>query len=197
MRPHLKSGRRGFLCRKWPDPRGGSLAALPGMGSHPAGPHGSLEWAPADSPHVGRVRLELPRPLLGEWKRRPENTQKRSLPSQRLALTGGAGGRSFLPQGRRGRFGFLLRPHTPLPYPPELGRRPLFSSVHGPLEPVGDGVHEGTGSSHNRSEGPSSLRGNRSPGNLLQLEALRALSHLKSSCNLGNERTQGLQVVSS
>lgn len=46
------------------------------MGSHLAGPHSSLEQAPADSPQAGRVLLEIPHLLLCEWKRKPECTRR-------------------------------------------------------------------------------------------------------------------------
>lgn len=94
MRPHLRSGRRGFLHRKWPDPRGGPLAALPGMGSHLAGPHGSLEWAPADSPHIGRCGWKSPAHPFVNGKGDQRIHKKRSLPTQGwpslVVLVGGA-----------------------------------------------------------------------------------------------------------
>lgn len=92
--------------------------------------------------------------------------KKRSRHFQWLVLTGGGGGGggSFLPQGRRGRFSFLFGAPLPIFLAPLCAGEVTIFSGHGSLEPVGDGAHEGTGSSltcgqgssHHRFEVPSS-----------------------------------------
>lgn len=65
---------------------------------------------------------------------------KRSLRSERLALSGdGGGGGGELPPPKAGgaTSASFLGPHTPFSYlPSALGRRPLFSSGHGLRGPL-------------------------------------------------------------
>lgn len=125
--PTLRGGRRGFLRRKWPDPRDGSLATLPGMGSHLAGPRSGLERAPADTRRLGGCGWKSPTHVFVNAKGN-QNAQAE------ISAFSAAGPHwrwwsSFLRQGRRGRLSFLFGAHTPFSYfPSELRRRPLSSS---------------------------------------------------------------------
>lgn len=86
------------------------------------GPRGSPSWAPADSPsRLGGRRLEIPHPLLCEWKRKPKCTRDlcalSGWPSVVMVVVAGG---SFLPPRQEG--------------PPQLpfwGPTPLF-----PISPL-------------------------------------------------------------
>lgn len=141
---HPRGGRSSFLGRKLSHPRGGSPGALLRMGS-------GLYWAAADSPSkLVRPLLEIPHPLLCEWKRKPKCT-KRDLcilsgwPSVVMVGWGVASS----PKAGGAASASFLGPHTPFSYLPSLTEEatvllrpwtPLTS--HAP-EPVGDGVHGG------------------------------------------------------
>lgn len=82
---------------------------------------------------ISRPLLEIPRPLLCEWKRKPK-CMRRDLCAQSGWPSLGLGGGELPPSRQEGPPQFpFWGPHTPFScLPSGLGRRPLFSSGRGP-----------------------------------------------------------------
>lgn len=141
--PTPRGRRRGFLRGKWPDPRGGSPAALPGKGSHLAVPHRAPTGHRLTARKPAAPPTPPPTPL---WMEGGQGTRGGArAPGRRPGPRGDGGGGELPPPRQEGPPQLPFwgpTPHFPIS-PLNWGGGHCFPQARDlwPLELVGDSGH--------------------------------------------------------